>query len=143
MSFKSHDGNPAGIWMVDEWNNTGTPRLQYSYDKENWADYSLSTVLELSGADDVVYMKGYNERFASVTNTGHRKRFLMSGQIDAGGNVATLLRPNGKVITMPSSCFSNLFYHCESLWSAPSFPDEMENIESKAFLRNVSAVAQA
>ena len=41
LSFRSHDGNPAGVWMVDIWNNTGTPKLQYSYDKENWTDYSL------------------------------------------------------------------------------------------------------
>lgn len=134
LSFRSHDGNPAAVWMKDRYNNTGKPKLQYSYDKENWTDYSLSTVLEISGADDVVYMKGYNERFASATNPGHCKEFKMSGQIDAGGNIGTLLRPNGKVTTMSSGCFAYLFNGSgSSLWSAPRFPDEMKNIERHAF----------
>lgn len=103
LGFRSHDGNPAGVQIVDKYNNTSNLGFndQWSRDKKNWSDYSLSTVLELSGADDIVDMKDYNERFASTANAGHHKRFLMSGQIDADGNVATLLRPNGRVMTMP------------------------------------------
>ena len=135
LSFRSHDGNPAAILMDDKYNNTGIPKLQYSYDKKNWTDYSLNTVLELSGADDVIYMRGYNERFASTRLPDNCKHFLMSGEIDAGGNIGTLLRPNGKVRTIPSSCFAYMFEGLKNLWSAPDFPDEMKNIEKNAFNR--------
>lgn len=119
LSFTAIDGD-ATISM----SGGGTQNVSYSVDgTRTWTIWDYSDITIPSGS--TVYMKGDNP-FGFITSPwGGGKKFIMSGTIEGGGNIMSLLYgddfENNLVIPGPN-CFYNLFKGCTSLTSAPTLP---------------------
>lgn len=96
--------------------------LEYSTDGSTWNSFDSNTTISL-GANDIVYFRGTNTRLASGTSA--YTQFVMTGSIEASGNIMSLLSTSGfdSVLTIPDTyCFYRLFYGCTSLKAAPELP---------------------
>ena len=119
LNFTARNGS-ATIGM----SGTATPNVSYSFDKINWVtwDYSNITLNE----DQTVWMKGNNPNgFNTSMNFDYRKRFSMTGTIEANGSVQSLLYEDNyknNYIIPNNSCFNALFYNCRGLITAPELP---------------------
>lgn len=105
----------------------GTPptiNLEYSVDKKTWTEYTWSgdtgTTITLANIGDSVWWRGDNEAISN--NVSYCNRFVMSGSIEASGNIMSLLDKQLKKKTMSQFCFRRLFYQCTSLKTAPVLP---------------------
>ena len=108
-------------------NKTGTPQeisLEYSVDKKHWTTYTwndkIGATITLANIGDSVWWRGDNEAISN--NVSSYNNFVMSGSIDASGNIMSLLDKQLKKKTMSQFCFANLFYQCTSLKTAPLLP---------------------
>ena len=100
--------------------------LQISRDGRSWNPYVMGADILLQNVDDKVYWKavGSNE---TIGGNGSGNKFVMTGRIAASGNVNSLLEENEETArTMGlkgrAYCYSELFYNCTSLTSAPELP---------------------
>lgn len=98
------------------------PNLSYSTDATTWNTFDSSTTISLA-TGNVVYVKGVNN--ATATATSRYTQFVMTGTIEAHGNVMSLLYGDefeGKLTVPVNYCFYRLFDSCESLVTAPELP---------------------
>ena len=134
-------------------NKQGTPdeiTLEYSTDKKTWTEYTWSdntgATVTLANIGDSVWWRGDNTAFSS---DGNVYRFIMTGSIEASGNIMSLLDKTCKSVTIPTEycffrlfawnlalktapelpatklatyCYYNMFEHCTSLTKAPELP---------------------
>lgn len=102
--------------------------FSYSYDGVNYntwnhsnqGSFNVYDVLTLQ-AGQKVYIKGNNETLNNVN--GDQATFIMTGRIEANGNIMSLLDGNGESLVITHDyCFMYLFFNCASLEKAPEFP---------------------
>lgn len=110
---------------------TNTASLEYSADRMNWSTFDSNTTINLATGDSV-YFRGSNTTLA--TGTSDYTNFVMTGSIEASGNIMSLLYPSDfdsqKTIS-GYNCFCRLFYGCTSLTTAPKLP--ATSIERSAY----------
>lgn len=103
---------------------TGTispaPNVEYSKDKNSWSDLTANTVSLSAG--ETIYVRGNNPNSFSIDANNYLK-FTMTGSINAGGDITTLVNRIGGVLTIPSAgYFINLFNSLAALKSVPKLP---------------------
>ena len=95
------------------------PDLQYSLDSgRTWSPLISGEKIVLAKYDQAM-MKGYNPQGFSWGEENHTQ-FVMSGSIEADGNVMSLIDGIGACQTIPNPyCFYGLFEQCQCLKRAP------------------------
>ena len=99
--------------------------LEYSTDKLNWTTWSGA---EISSAGSKLYLRGTGN--TKITGSSSNYRFVFTGtdnlKIACEGNIENLLDYTtvsaGDHPTMTGDCYSNMFYGCTSLTTAPTLP---------------------
>ena len=107
-----------------------SPNVQYSLDNGVvWNDYTFNStegyyrdgeVITLNNEGDKVLMRGNNEVF-SFDNYNYTY-FQMTGQLDASGDVTSLMNEVGGNIALTGIGFYNLFIACNALMTPPNLP---------------------
>lgn len=95
--------------------------LEYSLDRINWLPFTSSDTISLD-VGEVAYFRGNNS--ATATNTSTYMIFVMTGKLQGGGNIMSLLHGGnfeGK-LSLPNMALLRLFYNCTALVSAPKLP---------------------
>lgn len=99
--------------------------MQYSLDGSRWQTFSVgSTVITLDDGESV-FFRGTGSSGVYATSEKNYNRFVMSGVIEASGNIMSLVDPtNFESITAftKSYTFCGLFDECSSLVTAPELP---------------------
>lgn len=108
---------------------TGYPlgiTLETSTDGETWTAYTWNgntgATITLANVGDKVFWRGDNNTFTS--NTANRYQYVMTGYINASGNIMSLLRKDCSLteFAMYDQRFQYLFGDCASLLTAPKLP---------------------
>lgn len=108
-------------------NKTGSPNavnLEYSPNTSAWIPYRFGDTISLSNGDKV-YFRNADSTVKTQLNTGNASnyyRFVMSGSIEAGGNIMSLLDRSCNSKTVGNGCFYSLFRDCTSLKEPPKLP---------------------
>lgn len=100
---------------------TGTispvPNVEYSRDKISWVDLTANTI-NLS-AGETIYVRGNNPNSFSI-DTNNYLKFVITGSVNGGGDLATLINKTGGVTEIPSAYyFRSLFNSAKGLKTAP------------------------
>ena len=109
--------------------NDNNPDMKFSLDGEHWTDWAPNERIMLENVGDYVYVKGnnpdgfsYDDVYGDAGGKGYTF-FSMTGSIAASGSVMSLVDETGESSVIPSPyCFSDLFYGCTALTSAPKLP---------------------
>ncbi len=141
LGFTATEGN-----TTVRLNKKGSPNninLQYSKNGGNWTNYTVGNDITLVKGDKVEFKAPdnhpnttFSKLFGSYHNakasgfanadedylTGDFYYFSFSNNVEASGNVATLLS-SGSISSLPDYAFAGLFQNCTTLLSAPSLPD--------------------
>ena len=120
----------SSVWYVNGAGNK--PKVQYSFNGRDWADWPAQTTITLANKNDKVYVRGDNpDGFSHETlnvaevNVNNRKctYFQMKGTIAASGSVMSLIDGEGVTTDIPCDyCFNHLFIDCTSLTTPPDLP---------------------
>ena len=95
-------------------------RLEISYDKSSWTDYTIWNTITLANVWDKVYMRNKSETQTVFSiNQSLYYSFTMTWKIWASGDVNYLLCKNS---TTSVGCFYGLFMWCSSLTRSPELP---------------------
>ena len=90
----------------------------------SWSEYKIGSIIVLPNVGDKVYFRAKqdNERFSQDSDNSNR--FVMTGKIEASGNLNTLLKADGSVIDLTGRdyCYNRMFFNCSSLTKAPELP---------------------
>ena len=110
---------------LDKFGTPSTISLEYSTDKKTWTEYTWNdktgATITLTNVGDSVWWRGDNTAFSLDMNNAYY--FIMSGSIEASGNVMSLIDKTCKSVTIPTAyCFPMLFSLCSSLTTAPKLP---------------------
>lgn len=98
------------------------PNLEYSTDRETWQEWQHTTAegihifdaLTLSNIGDRIYLRGDNPNgFADALNQT-LSNFSMTGKINAGGNIMSLLDKTMALTVVPAVGFAGLFSDLET-----------------------------
>ena len=117
LKFTARNGN-ATIGM----SGGSSPNVSISFNGTNWLYWDYSNLTIPNGK--TIYFKGNNQNGFN-TNISSYKFFTMSGTLECGGNVMSLLYDDNfeGQLTIPSDyCFYFLFNGCTSLTTAPQLP---------------------
>lgn len=95
------------------------PTIQYSLNGTTWNNYTFGNAISLATGDRC-YFKGDNSSF-SLTESYYIK-FSSTGDVNASGNVMSLLDSNMELMTVPNGAFIKLFEDCDTLLSSPELP---------------------
>lgn len=107
--------------------NSPTYDLVYSTDGVNWQTFANSTsgvinTITLAHTNDKVYIKGtYTGSYVSNTTIRYIT-FIMTGKINSGGSVCSIIAADNYKTTTSSGFLYSLFNNCTSLLSAPELP---------------------
>ena len=96
------------------------PKIEYSKDKKNWVNYSFGTNVSMS-VGDKCYWRGNNLYFSQGRDSSYI-RFSCDGDVEANGNIMSLLDKNCSKNDVPNYCFDGLFTDCTGLLTAPLLP---------------------
>ena len=97
------------------------PDVKYSLNGGEWTQWDYSAITLNTG--DTVRMKGNNSNGFSKSNSYNK--FKMTGKIGASGNIMSLLYEDkfeGELTIPCNYCYSQMFYNCTSLTTAPDLP---------------------
>jgi hypothetical protein len=119
----------AGSTVRYQNRNDNNPDMKFSLDGEQWTDWAPNERITLGNVGDYVYVKGnnpdgfsYDNSYGDAGGKGYTF-FSMTGSIAASGSVMSLVDETGESSVIPSPyCFSDLFYGCTALTSAPKLP---------------------
>lgn len=89
--------------------------LQYSKNDGAWTNYTIGDTIQLNKYETVAF-SGANNQFSDAYDS---LQFAMTGQIEAGGNVMSLMNYS---LSCTDYCFDGLFRDCTSLVKAPCLP---------------------
>ena len=104
----------------------GTPTkgqaFETSVDGINWSVFTPgTTTITLVNVGDKVYFRGDNTTVSESTSRYYK--FVMSGTIEASGNIMSLLDKTCQSTTISNSyCYNYMFDNCTSLTTAPALP---------------------
>lgn len=92
-------------------NDSNTPNMQYSYDKNSWSDWDYSALSFGTGNNTTIYFRGYNPNGFSKSSTQVSVfRFGTSASVSLSGNIMSLINYTASTLTIPSNwCFYSLF----------------------------------
>ena len=107
------NGNPITTFLQLEYRTDTNP---------NWQDYTLWDEIILTNIGSWVEMRNTGLQDTAVPNHPNPYLFFMTGKIAASGNIMYLLDKTGEKDNVTEACFSNLFYGCSALTSAPELP---------------------
>ncbi len=96
------------------YSRTGSPNtsgIQISTDEINWTAWDGSA--RTLNNNDVLYVKNTNSTLS--TSTSDYMRFVMTGTIEASGNINAMIND----ANISAYCFYQMFYNCSSLTKAP------------------------
>ena len=95
--------------------------LEYSTDGgSTWSDYTISNTISLN-YDDSVKFRAKTTNTAMGSSEYNYNHFVLSGEIEASGNINFLLSRNGVLSgNLPNYCFYKTFYGCSALTTVPS-----------------------
>lgn len=104
-----------------------TPSLEYSTDNENWSNYILGNEITISSAGGKVYFKagktdGTVTKNSTFSESSASIRFATNDNVEASGNIMSLLDATCMQTTVPAYAFDHLFYNCANLTAAPEMP---------------------
>lgn len=108
-------------------NKVGSPpavNLEYSPNTSAWIPYRFGDTISLSNGDKV-YFRNADSTVKTQLNTGNSSnyhRFVMTGSIEAGGNIMSLLDKSCNSTTVGTGCFYSLFRGCTALKEPPRLP---------------------
>lgn len=110
LSFTAIEDSSVGTKI------TGTispaPNVEYSRDKNSWSDLTANTVSLTAG--ETIYVRGNNPNSLSISNANYFS-FTMTGNISAGGSVATLIQQKDNSVVPAERYFTGLFRGCSAL----------------------------
>lgn len=100
-----------------DWNGT----LEWSTDHTNWTTLAGTEAMQSVGKK--LYLRGKgNTNFCSPQGV----RWQLSAKAGCSGNIQTLLDWENPPTNIPTSdCYSNMFYDCTNLTTAPALPATM------------------
>ena len=112
LLFTAQEANSSVCLLGDSF------QLEYRTNTNvEWQNYTLGTTITLANIDDWVEMRNQG---LQTDISGHM--FVMTGKIAASGNIQYLLDKTGELLSVPDSCYSQMFFGCTSLTTAPSLP---------------------
>ena len=121
LEFKSS----TPMTITPNYTNTGIT-LQYSLDKVTWNNISAKAV---TPSAKVIYFRGSATGTKSLftsSDTSNAWIFTGATNLEANGDITMLLQDvlGSKVSDVPlyNYCYSNMFYNCTSLVTAPTLP---------------------
>lgn len=102
--------------------------LEYSTDITNWGTWDGTTILsaQSDGTKYVLYIRGSNNTYITGNTVSTVAWVLTGSNIFCNGNIENLLDyqtvVSGNHPNMANYCYSNIFYGCSSLITAPTLP---------------------
>ena len=94
--------------------------LQWSTDRTNWT--VLAGTEAIQSVDKKLYLRGKGNTSFIATNA-NGIRWQLSARASCSGNIQTLLDWENPPTNIPTSdCYSNMFYGCTNLTTAPALP---------------------
>ena len=114
MYFEAVDANSTVSMMSML---TTAPNLEYSTDGVTWQEWQHATAegvhtfdtLTLTAVGDRVYLRGDNPSGLSEPQSPKTSKFQMSGKINAGGNIMSILDKSMELTVVPDSGFMYIF----------------------------------
>lgn len=140
LRFKALEASTIGCTLVG--NSMVMPNMEYSTDLVTWSTFTNETTISLS-ANDVVYFRGVNN---SLGKSGSAyMKFVMTGAIEAHGNVMSLLYGDNfeGQTTCSEYAFCRLFNDCLSLKTPPELPATTVQRSSYFHMFNGSGITYA
>lgn len=119
MKFTAIDG-PATI-SIEKVDSPPNIFVEYSLDGENWQilyNSEESNTIELSEGQ-YIFVRGENTAISSTSLSSYH-HFLMTGNVEASGNITSILNNTGDDMdSIGTYALAQLFYRCESLITSP------------------------
>lgn len=106
FALKAVDGD-ATLTITN--NGGAAPQLYYSYDQENWTDWTAAGYNELTIYDGKkVYLKGENDQLGY--SSSKYSTFGGSGKYQASGSISSLFDGDDIYGNLERTCKDNMFY---------------------------------
>lgn len=124
LCFADASGSSNTLTLT-KYNTNGyapTINLEYSTDKVNWTTWvetnnARSYTIPANGK---VYLRGDNTAFGNTQNNTDYHNFSSSGNVNASGDLMTLLDKSGRLRSVGDAAFRKLFQDWTKLKSAPT-----------------------
>ena len=89
-----------------------------------WRDFIVGqTTICLADVGDKVYFKAKEDNAGFSTSSANYNQFIMTGKINASGNIQSLLYKDEILNEIKADyCFNRLFINCKSLLTTPELP---------------------
>lgn len=112
LTFKTTEANSS--LKINKIGTVDTSNLYYSKNKQSWILYTINETIYLNPGDDVRF---WNHNTTLGTSNNNYLNFVMSGNIQASGNIQSLLNFS---LNAPNYSFRKLFQNCSALTKAPN-----------------------
>ena len=119
LCFTAREANSTVKMMKS--GSAPTVSLEYSTDKSTWNSFVVgTTTVTLANIGDRMWLRAVSTNSAmSASYNYNYNYFVMTGQIEASGNINSLLNKNPDLVTQcPQNAYVYLFYNCTSLIDA-------------------------
>ncbi len=96
--------------------------LEYSTNGFAWNDFIVgTTTVTLANVGDKMYLRAKTTNSTMATDESNYNKFVMTGQIEASGNIMSLLNKEYEALNTITEqyAFASLFKDCDVLTSAP------------------------
>ena len=118
LTFTAIDGDATV--KLSAANNPPSVSLSTSTDGgRTWSAYSVGTAINIPSGSSVM-MSGNNTTLGTNWNVSHT--FVMTGKVEANGNIMSLLNFSDSFATGTSYNFARLFFNCSGLIKTPLLP---------------------
>lgn len=112
----------------------GTPTgadLEYSLNGNAWTAYTVDDTISLDKGDYVLLRRVAGAAIMQLsTGSTNYYQFVMTGTIQASGNIMSLLDATCQAVKASTGCFYALFDFCSQLVTAPYCPATTINVNS-------------
>lgn len=120
LSFTANESNSTV--KLAKYGDGPSANIEYSTDKKNWTTYTLNDVITLQNVGDTVYFRGINPNLNNQTFESRKHVFEMTGSINGGGNVMSIIDGSGISKTVNNFALRYLFQYNEALITPPKLP---------------------
>lgn len=107
-------------------NKVGSPtavNLECSPNKTAWIPYTIGETIPIANGNTVYLRKTANTVATQLSSSSlNYYKFVMTGSIDGGGNIMSLLDKSCVSTTVGNYCFFYLFRDCTALKKSPKLP---------------------
>ena len=118
----SGSSNTLTLTKTDTGGLAPSVNLEYSTDKVNWTTWTETNNVRTYTipANGKVYLRGDNTAFGNTQNDTDYHNFSSSGNVNASGDLMTLLDKSGRLRSVGGAAFRRLFQNWTNLKSAPT-----------------------